>query len=331
MRFGSICPDRRAAVRIAAAVSLAAIGAVAAAQTTDVPGVYRTRTDLVVLQVTVTDRHRPVGGLRAENFSVYEEGAPQRIQMFATSDAPLDLMLLLDTSNSMEGRLELAKRAAIDLVGTLRPGDRVGVILFHTTAAFSHPLSDDHDGVLAAIRAAAPSGATAMYDAVYLGLHTLARTRRAQEEVRRQALIVLSDGADNSSRITFDHALDAARAGDATVFTIVPGLPQGASSGLTPPWPDGSLRFQLRRLAEDTGGRAFLAIAAGELEDIYEQIGGELRAQYWLAYEPTAIRPGFRRVSVRVTDPPGMQVRTRSGYTAGPPTGLGMRRAAAAP
>jgi Ca-activated chloride channel family protein len=240
-------------------------------------------------------------------------------------------MLLIDTSSSMEGRLALAKRAAVDLVGALRSGDRAGVILFHTTAAISHPLSDEHEGVIAAIRAAAPSGATAMYDAVYLGLHTLSHTRRAQDEVRRQALVVLSDGADNSSRITFDHALDAARAGDATVFTIVPGLPQGASSGLSPPWPDGNLRFQLRRLAEDTGGRAFLTVAAGELEDIYDQIGRELRAQYWLAYEPTATRPGFRRVSVRVTDPPGVQARTRSGYTAGPPTGLRMRRAAGAP
>jgi len=73
----------------------------------------------------------------------------------------------------------------------------------------------------------------------------------------------------------------------------------------------------MRRLAEDTGGRAFVTTDAAELPAVYEQIGAELREQYWLAYVPSVSQPGFRRVSVRVTDPPGLQARTRTGYNAG--------------
>ena len=291
--------------------------AVGAAQT-ESPSTYRAGTDLVVLQVAVTDgQRRFVSGLRAENFSVLEEGAPQRIELFETSDSPLDMMVLIDTSASMYSRIEITKRAAIDLIKTLRPGDRVGLILFNTIVALTRPLSEDRDSVIAGIKTATPIGATAMYESIYLALHQLARVRHAQDGVRRQALVVLSDGLDNASHIPFEQALEAARTGDVTIFTIVPGEKDTVPMPESLNWMDRTMRFEMRRLAEDTGGRAFVTTGPAELPAVYEAIGTELREQYWLAYVPTFVQPGFRRVSVRVTDPPGLQARTRAGYSAG--------------
>src|SRR6185436_11608606 len=133
-----------------------------------------------------------------------------------------------------------------------------------------------------------------------------------------QALVVLSDGQDNASHFPFEQALDAARAGDVTIFTIVPGEKTPTPLSETESWLDRTMRFEMRRLAEDTGGRAFATTDAAELPGVYEQIGTELREQYWLAYSPSSRQAGFRRVSVRVLDPPGLQARTRTGYTAGP-------------
>jgi len=286
---------------------------------------YRARTDLVVLQVAVTDaRHRYVPGLRAEDFVVYEDGAPQEIVVFESAAAPLDVMLLMDTSGSMGGRLDVAQRAAIGLVEMLRPGDRAGLVVFNTSAEFAHPLSEERDRVAAAVRRTSPAGATALYEALYLALKALPRAQQPGD-IRRQALVVLSDGADNYSRIPFDHVLEAAGAGDVTIFTILLGpSAMGYPLGPNQRWDDAAARFEMRRLAEDTGGRMFIATHLGELAHVYEQIGNELREQYWLAYAPATVRPGFRRVSVRVIQPAGLQARTRAGYEASrrapPPT-----------
>jgi len=251
---------------------------------------------------------------------VFDEGVPQPVAVFATSDAPLDVMLLLDTSGSMELWLPVAKNAAADLVGSLRSDDRAGLILFDVGAKVAHPLSDKHESVIAAIRDVSPGGATALYESVYIGLHTLSRARRADDGVRRQALVVLTDGDDNASRIPFEQALDAARSGDVTIFTIMPGMPPPEGAMLTTlGWRNATVKFEMRQLAEDTGGRTFGTTEPAGLADVYEQIGRELRAQYWLAYAAGAGGPRFRRVSVRVKDPPGLLARTRTGYNAAPP------------
>ena len=161
MQSASIFRDARVRAGIAAAVVLSA--GLAAAQT----GVYRASTDLVVLQVSVSDaQRRHVPGLRAENFTVFDEGIPQPVAVFATSDAPLDVLLLLDTSGSMDAGLPIAKLAASDLVGRLRSDDRAGLIVFDEGAKVVHPLSVTHESVIAAIREVAPAGGTALYESV---------------------------------------------------------------------------------------------------------------------------------------------------------------------
>ena len=332
MRSASISRDRVGRTwRCAIAVIVAAAVAAAGAQTGS-PATYRAGTDLVVLQVSVSDAHRRhVPGLRAENFTVFDEGVPQPVAVFATSDAPLDVMLLLDTSGSMDLWLPVAKLAAADLVGSLRGDDRAGLILFDVGAKVAHPLSDTHESVIAAIRDVSPGGATALYESVYIGLHTLSRARRSGDGVRRQALVVLTDGDDNASRIPFEQALDAARSGDVTIFTIMPGMPPPEGAMLTAlGFRNATVKFEMRQLAEDTGGRTFATTQPAGLTDVYEQIGRELRAQYWLAYAAGAGGPRFRRVSVRVNDPPGLLARTRTGYNAGSPAAAHSRSPAPA-
>ena len=326
MRFASIFRNGGLA-RAGGAVLACALAAHAAVLLAQTPpaATYRARTDLVVLQVAVTDaRHRYVPGLGAEDFVVYEDGAPQKIVVFASAAAPLDVMLLMDTSASMDGRLDVAQRAAIGLLEMLRPGDRAGLLVFNTAAEFAHPLSAERDLVAAAVRRTSPGGATALYEALYLALKALPRAQQSGE-VRRQAVVVLSDGADNYSHIPFDYVLEAAGAGDVTVFTILLGPPAaGYPVGAHQRWQDAAARFEMRRLAEGTGGRMFIASDPGELAHVYEQIGNELREQYWLAYAPAIVKPGFRRVAVRVMQPPGLRARTRAGYDAShrapPPT-----------
>ena len=328
MRFASIFRDGGLACAggaAALACALAAADATVLLAQTPPAATYRARTDLVVLQVAVTDaRHRYVPGLSAEDFVVYEDGAPQKIVVFESAAAPLDVMLLMDTSASMDGRLDVAQRAAIGLIEMLRPGDRTGLLVFNTAAEFAHPLSEERDLVAAAVRSTSPGGATALYEALYFALKAMPRAKQSGE-VRRQAVVMLSDGADNYSRIAFDYVLEAAGAGDVTIFTILLGPPAaGYPLGPHQRWQDAAARFEMRRLAEGTGGRMFIASDPAELAHVYEQIGNELREQYWLAYAPATVKPGFRRVSVRVTQPPGLQARTRDGYDASrrapPPT-----------
>jgi len=331
MRFASICRDRSLIPRgawwlvlvAACAVGPPWTGAPGAQDPVGTPGsssVFRSGTALVVLQVSVADaRHRYVPGLRVDDFAVFEEGVSQRVSLFASATVPLDLLLLLDVSSSMAGRLPLAQEAAATLVGALRPGDRAGAILFHERVEIAHPLSEDRPAVVQAIRAARAGGATALHEAVYIGLRDFERVRRAGELMRRQAMVILSDGSDNRSRIDGEELLDAARRSAVTLFTIVP-APRDIM--VPAPWMggDGGGVFEMRRLSHDTGGRHFAPAGGGDLAAIYQDIAGELGEQYWLAYVPTPVPPpGFRRVSVRVAEHPDLRARTRSGYYASAP------------
>jgi Ca-activated chloride channel family protein len=299
--------------------TLVLAGALGPADTSAQTAVFRSRTDLVVLQVAVLDQqHHFVRGLKADDFAVYEEGLRQNILLFASSEAPLDLMVLIDTSSSMmNGRLSLAQDAAIKLLGALRPDDRAAVVLFSSSVRVAHGFTNDVHALASAVRGASPGGATALYEAMYVALGELSRARRDVTELRRQALVVLSDGEDTSSRgVSFDDLLEDARRRGVTMFTILP----------SPPEPDpqfdprGRLlktRFQMRQLAEATGGRAFTPASFDQLGGIYDDIAAELGQQYFLAYMPaTAVQAGFRRVLVRLDTRPLLSARTRSGYYA---------------
>jgi VWFA-related protein len=277
---------------------------------------FRSATELVVLQVSVVDRHgRAVPGLQAEDFAVYEEGARQQLALFETASAPLDVMLLLDTSGSMGVRMGAAHDAAIELVRTMRAGDRVSLVLFNDHVRIAQPLTEDLALVEAAIRRSTAMGGTALHEAIYIALRELGRGRTG-DALRRQALVVLSDGADTSSRsVALDDVLDTARRSAVTVFTIMPAGPP-VPIGLNVTARQGDAEFNLRTLARETGGQAFLPGKTDDLSTTYRQIAEELSQQYVLAYVPVSAGDGFRRVAVQIVERPDARARTRTGYYA---------------
>jgi VWFA-related protein len=292
-----------------AAALVAAAVATAGAQG---PQVYRSATELVVLQVSVVDQQRRyVPDLRAEDFAVFEEGQRQALTLFASASAPLDLTLLLDTSASMRERMHAEQQAAVEFVRTLRPEDRASIVLVSDTARIAREPTGDLDALEAAIRGASPGGGTALYQGIYIALRELARLRRA-EPMRRQALVVLTDGDDTASRLSFADALDEGRRGAVTIFSIVPWLPSDLVFEPRRP----AAPYDLRQLADETGGRAFAPSHIDDLAGVYREIAEELRHQYWLAYVPAGTSAGFRKVAVRIPSRPELRARTRSGYEA---------------
>ena len=326
MPFASISRERGRVARAALVCSLVIGAALPRAQTPapasagEAPAQdrFRSKTELVVLQVAVVDGHgKFVPGLREDDFAVYEDGKPQTVTYFAATSPPLDLMLLIDTSASMVGRMALAQDAAIELVRTLKPGDRAGVVLFSHQLRKAHALSGDFAEVESAIKSAEAMGATAVYEALYVTLRDLARARVDPGEQRRSAIVVLSDGEDNRSHVEFLDLLSEARRLTATIFTVLPGpFPDAAIMDATRVKPNAM--FEMRAIAEATGGRVFTPATMTDLGRVYQEIASELRHQYWLAYAPQpSPLDGFKRISVRTETHPGLRARTRSGYYVG--------------
>ena len=217
------------------------------------------------------------------------------------------------------------------LIRALKQHDRAAVVLFNDNVQLKEGLTSDTRRLEDAIQDSSARGTTALYEALYLAQHELARARPAGDELRRQAVVVLTDGDDTRSRLSYADVLEQARRSPVTIFTITPspGLDVGRQVGH-----GNEIRFGMRELAETTGGRAFAPLGFADVEPIYAEIAAELSQQYWLGYVPSSAgEAGFRRVSVRVETRSGLRARTRSGYyvstsrrAAVPPTGSGTAR-----
>jgi Ca-activated chloride channel family protein len=291
---------------------------------------FQTTVDLVALNVTLTDQqHRTVAGLEATDFLIFEDGVQQELSFFASGYVPLDLMVLLDTSSSMNEVLKIAQTAATGFVQAARAGDRVSVIEFNSSANIVHPLNGDVAGAADAIRQTRAHGSTALYNGLYLAMTELVRGRRTMKDVRRQAIVVLSDGQDTASLVQLDDVRALATESGIVLYTITLVSPFEARRPMDPrskafiqP------HFIMRSLAQDTGGLAFLTSDAKELDGFYSTIASELTQQYTLGYvSKNTNRDGaFRKIVVRVVDRPGVFARTRSGYQAPRPRPGGASR-----
>jgi VWFA-related protein len=292
----------------------------AAAANNDVAATFRSGIDLVALSVVVTDGKQAfVNGLSANNFAVFEDGVRQEVSFFAAGDVPLDLAILLDTSASMTDKMATAQQAAIGFASTLRPVDRLLVVDIKDTTKILAPLSQDLTAARSAILATSARGGTGLYNGLYLTLKELSKQRRAGGDVRRQALVVLSDGDDTASLMSFDDVMDLAKQSGISIYTIT--LKSKWASRQTTLAASSQRYFSqsdysMKALAQETGGRAFFPGEITELAGVYTLIAEELASQYALGY--TSKNPkrdgGYRRVIVRVTDRPNTQTRTRSGY-----------------
>jgi len=294
--------------RFALAVTFAAAGAVALnAQGQRI----RSGIELVSLNVTVTDgSSKYVTDLNEDEFEVYEDGSKQKLTFFSKTQQPISLALLLDTSASMDERMTIAQEAAIGFARQMHKDDQAEVIDFDSQVRVLAPFTNDAAALEKAIRQTAPNGSTSLYNAIYISLKELKKVKAAAtSEIRRQAIVVLSDGDDTSSLIEFDEVLDLAKRSETAIYAI--GLRQGEIGRRE----FKEAEFVLKQLAQETGGRAYFPTDARELPKIYQAIWDELASQYSIAYSSSnPKRDGaWRRIQVRLTRP-SATARTKQGY-----------------
>ena len=308
---------RVAAVLAAVALTAAPAAAQAPVASPQAP-VFKSGSALVSLNVTVQDGIKYVSGLQPDDFAVYEDGVRQDVRFFESAAIPIDLIVLIDTSSSMGDKLDVVHNAASGFLKTLREGDRGAVIGFSDTVHVLQTLTPDRTLLEQAVRATGAKGSTSLNNAVYIALKQFGQGARVGADMRRQAIVVLSDGADTSSLVSFDDVVALARKTGVNIYTV------SMQSGLTADvraqtgrryFSDSDLA--MKTLARETGAQAFFP-AANELKGVYGTIAAELASQYSIGYVPANTRPDgrFRRVIVQVVTKPSLHPRTRQGYTA---------------
>jgi len=254
--------------------------------------------DLVMVNVTVTDpSNRLVTDLKPENFQLFEDKIEQKIKYFSSEAAPLSLGIVFDNSRSIENKIELARDAAARFLETGTPEDEYFLVEFANRAQLAEDFTTDIGRLRDRLAFTPAKGATALYDAVYLGL---SKAKAGQNP--KKALLLITDGEDNHSRYSRGDIREFVRESDVQIYIIDLG------------------RALIGELSEMTGGHAYRA-SVNDLEDICEKIALELKSQYVLGYASTnTSKDGkFRKISVRVSPPSGMaklNVRTREGYFA---------------
>ena len=311
MRVVTVVQRLRATVIIAATAGAVGVGAQQA-------GSFRASVDLISLPVTVTGPGgRYASDLTADDFEILEDGRPQDLAFFSRATTALSVSLLVDSSSSMEERMLLAKRAAMEFVAKLRPNDDAEVVDFDSRVMVVQPFTRDRARLTAAIESLRAGGSTALYNAVYITLRQFDKSRpQGGDEPTRHVIVLLSDGEDTASLVTFDELLDVAKRSQAVIYAI--GLGFQDSNGVNAAAE--AAEFALRRLAQETGGRLFTPKRPEDLTGVYAQVADELTNQYILGYLSRNDRHDgrFRTVAVRVKRPQ-LQARTRPGYYAAKP------------
>jgi Ca-activated chloride channel family protein len=257
--------------------------------------------DLVEVYATVVGGDgKPVQGLVAGDFRVREDGRAQALQRFQhVTELPLHLALLVDTSASMAEALPQVQEAALGFFrNTLAPGDRAAVFTFSEEPRLAAAFTGDLPTLTTAMVGLRAERGTALWDSLVHTLHYFPGT------AGRRALLVFSDGADRGSRFRFEQALAYAQHAGVAIYSVSFGSP---GSGLL----EG--RRRLERLADATGGRAFVLGSAAQVASAYAQIEEDLRSQYLLVYQSDGSGPELRAVDVEVTRP-GLTARAMRGY-----------------
>jgi Ca-activated chloride channel homolog len=261
----------------------------------------------VELYTSVVDgKGRPVDGLKKEDFSVVEDGAPQQVRRFdLVKDVPIYAGILLDTSASMgdASKLDEAVKGALRFFQkVITPKDRASVITFNGQPTLAVRFTNDETVLAGGLAGLKADGNTALYDSIIYSLYYFGGIKG------KRAIILLSDGKDEGSHYSYGDALEYARRSGVSIYTV----------GINLSRQDADVRLKLSRLSDETGGRVFMIEKAKELERIYDIIQNELRSQYFLAYQSSKERePGdaekFRTVEVKVARP-GLEAKTLRGY-----------------
>jgi Ca-activated chloride channel family protein len=274
----------------------------------------RIDTNQILIPVTVTTPlNQFVTGMEKENFRLFEDKVEQEIAYFASFDAPLSVGLVFDASGSMGSKLSKSRQAAAQFFKTANPEDEFFLIQFNDRPQLIVPFTQNTEDIQSRLTFTQAKGRTALLDGIYQSLQTLKKGRNP-----RRALLIISDGGDNSSRYTENEVRNLLKEADAQMYAIGIFEPMG-SRGRTAEELSGP--GLLSELAEMTGGRHFPVDNLNDLPDIAAKIGIELRNQYVLGY--TSKNPNrdgkYRRVTVKLNQPrglPPLRALHRQGYYA---------------
>jgi len=260
----------------------------------------RIDSNLVLVPVSVCDpMNRPVTGLEREHFKIFDDKVEQNITHFAMDDEPVAVGLVFDTSGSMGPKLRRSRQAAAEFFRTANTEDEFFLVEFNDQPKLVVPLTGQTEEIQNQLTFAQSRGRTALLDAIMLSLHEMKNSKK-----NRKALLIISDGGDNSSRYTETEVRSMVRESDTLIYAIGVYEPFGSRSR-TPEESSGP--GLLSDLAEQTGGRSFPADSA-ELPDIAAKIGIELRNRYVLGYTPSAHQHDgrYHRVQVKMVPPHGL-------------------------
>ena len=270
--------------------------------------------ELALVNVTVTDPYnRLVTGLDADNFRVFEDNVEQEVVNFSSEDVPISIGVIFDHSGSMADKLGKAKEAAIQFFKTANPQDEFFLVGFNERAELLSPFTDSVEDLQGRIFSVPAKGRTALLDAIYLGLSEMKGAHHA-----KRALLIISDGGDNSSRYNEKDIKRLVREADTQLYSI----------GIFDPFEYRSRTLEelhgpslLSEVTELTGVRSFSVEDINELPDIAAKIGMELRNQYVLGYRPSnkSHDARWRKIKIKLRAPKGLPPLTayaKTGYYA---------------
>jgi VWFA-related protein len=296
-----------------AAAGLAVFAAVALwAQQQEGPAIFRADTGLVVCHTSVIDKTgHLVTTLNREAFTVLEDGKPQDIRIFRREDIPVSLGLIVDNSGSMRDKRAKVEAADLALIKESNPDDEIFVVNFNDEAFLDLPHSKDFTNNIKeleeALQRVDSRGGTAMRDAVRMSIDHLKEKARKD----KKALVVVTDGNDNSSVVSLENLVKAAQQSEVLIYGV--GL-----LGEEERREAQRAQRALKSLAEATGGEAFFPKDLADVDKIAHQVARDIRNQYTIAYSPsnTALDGTFRKIEIKVNASGNPRVRTRSGYYA---------------
>jgi len=259
---------------------------------------FSSRVEAVRVDVLVAEDGKPVRGLRAVDFEVYDNGVRQTVDLVSFEQLPLNVVLTFDLSGSIAGaRLDNLREAGHAVLDGLRKDDQAALVVFNSAVSVGQGLTSDTKLVKASIDRLEPTGSTALVDASFAGMML------AESDVGRGLVIVFSDGLDTASWLQPKAVLNMAKRSDAVVYAVSAGLRSAAEF--------------LRDLTEQTGGRLFEVSSTSSLSTVFRQVLEEFRQRYLVSFSPAGVtRDGWHELTVRLKGR-NATVKARPGYLAG--------------
>ncbi len=268
--------------------------------------------DEVNVVFNVTDkRGKFVNDLKKDDFRVLDDGKPPTaIRSFRSeTNLPLRVGLLIDASNSIRDRFKFEQEAAIEFLNQIIRSkyDQAFVIGFDTTPEVTQEFTDNTEALSKGVRMLRPGGGTAMYDAIYYACRDQIMAKDTGNIATRRAIILLSDGDDNQSRVSREEAVEMAQKAEVIIYTISTNTSGQKLKG----------DKVLEHFAEETGGRAFFPFKIQDVSDAFSQIQDELRSQYAISYKPAELQPNGKYHTIQIlAENKKYKVRARKGYYA---------------